>query len=366
MKKLIIMLLITYDIYTAVNSLELLKVNTINILGVSNTIEQLNNSIDKLISINKETRSIVCDNGLYIISCYLQHKFKDDIEPDFSERFINDAINKGDLYYKYLEPLIFLSINLKLKALFNILNKNIDTNIDIYKAYKKYNITKHVRNRKLEKIKFLLKIGFVNFKDSDNYASLMIAIDINIDIVKLLINNGANINVHEKQFGFTPLIYTITLQKIDMLKLLLDNGADINIQDNIGSTALIIAVKSGFINMIMPLIANGANINIKDNNGNTALTYATIYKRKDILKLLIDNGADINVQDNNGVSALMHASAKNYLDIVKLLIDNKAEINFRSNEGNTALMLASELGNKKIVQLLIDNGAKQDSYCTIM
>ena len=48
-----------------------------------------------------------------------------------------------------------------------------------------------------------------------------------VDILRYLLENGAEINVKDDQ-GYTPLLLAIETESLDAFKLLLDNGADPN------------------------------------------------------------------------------------------------------------------------------------------
>lgn len=60
----------------------------------------------------------------------------------------------------------------------------------------------------------------------------------NIEIIKHLIENGADVNFKNKSFGFTPLIQASQFANFDGVKILLENGADVNAKSTYGSTAL--------------------------------------------------------------------------------------------------------------------------------
>lgn len=60
----------------------------------------------------------------------------------------------------------------------------------------------------------------------------------NIEIIKHLIENGADVNFKNKSFGFTPLIRASQFANFDGVKILLENGADVNAKSTYGSTAL--------------------------------------------------------------------------------------------------------------------------------
>jgi ankyrin repeat protein len=60
----------------------------------------------------------------------------------------------------------------------------------------------------------------------------------NIEIIKHLIENGADVNFKNKTFGFTPLMKASNSANLDGIKILLENGADVNAKSTYGSTAL--------------------------------------------------------------------------------------------------------------------------------
>jgi ankyrin repeat protein/virulence-associated protein VapD len=182
----------------------------------------------------------------------------------------------------------------------------------------------------------------------------------NIEMVKLLIANGADVNAGP----YTALHVSVDQGRKDIAELLIKYGADINIGDEDGDTPLHIA---GLYHpdMIEFLLANGADINAKDKRGRTLLHLildSSIRKKhkkvKDVVELLIANGADVNSKDKEGRTALHLAAESADADIVELLLDKGAGIDEKDDEyGFTALHSAARFGNKDIAELLINKGA---------
>jgi ankyrin repeat protein len=73
---------------------------------------------------------------------------------------------------------------------------------------------------------------------------------------------------------------------LDIVKLLIENGADINAKNEYDYNSLMLASKNGFIDVVSLLINNGADINVENEYGSTALTYAFKYNNKYIIELL--------------------------------------------------------------------------------
>lgn len=165
--------------------------------------------------------------------------------------------------------------------------------------------------------------------------------------IKSMLNKEINIKTLIKSVdkeNNTALILASKFGYNEIVKILIENGADINAKDNEGTTALMNAAMDidYYTNdeICKLLIENGADINAKDLQGNNALIYASIFEHFDIIKLLIESGAEINAKNNDGYTALMEASSNGNLETVKLLIENGADVNIKNNDGKTALDLA--------------------------
>lgn len=91
--------------------------------------------------------------------------------------------------------------------------------------------------------------------------------DVNLKIVQLLIDYGADINAKNDE-GFTPLMFAVENGNVGAVKLLLKYGAKVNVQDIYGNSILLHAVSNMYIKDLVPiLIFSGANPKIKNNAG---------------------------------------------------------------------------------------------------
>ena len=178
-----------------------------------------------------------------------------------------------------------------------------------------------------------------------------------ISIRKLKFNIRFIILQHE-QFDFKKINTKYLLFKsccngyLEIVKLLIKNGTNINKKDNSGSTPLIYACKSIDVEIVKLLVKNGANINEKDDNGNTPLIFSSYNGNLEIVKLLIKNGANINQLDTYGWTPLIFSSYNGNLEIVKLLIENGANIIGKAKYGKNALQYAKENNQIEIIKYL--------------
>ena len=150
------------------------------------------------------------------------------------------------------------------------------------------------------------------------------------DVVKMLVNEP-------DKYGNTLLIDAAWEGNEKFVKLLIENGANVNHVAKGGFTPLIAASQNNHFNIVKLLIEKGVNVNHKDQRNMTALYVAAAYGHKKIVKLLIEKGADVNIQtEPNKHSALMFAASRGYNDIVKLLIEKGADVNAQDKNGVSA------------------------------
>ena len=120
----------------------------------------------------------------------------------------------------------------------------------------------------------------------------------NFEMVKFLIENGANVNIENHYSTIYPIFDVITSlnnQKthLQIIQLLIDNGANIKKVDSFGNTLLYHAIEQENIILIELLIQLGCDINhCSRHDKDTALHYACFQKNREIISILIKNGAD--------------------------------------------------------------------------
>jgi ankyrin repeat protein len=144
------------------------------------------------------------------------------------------------------------------------------------------------------------------------------------DVVRLLLNAGANANTRDNA-GRSPLLLFavrhVPLDPVDLevARLLAAKGADVNSCDHRGNTALMAAGLWGNAGMADILLIRGADVNARRSDGVTALMVATMEGRVRVLRELLAHGANANATDTRGRTALEYASQNEHLDAVQIL-----------------------------------------------
>lgn len=119
-----------------------------------------------------------------------------------------------------------------------------------------------------------------------------------LDMLKILIDNNANINILDDYSGMAPLHYAVSEKsllfreiRIKIVKLLIDRGADVNLVTKEGNAPLHIVIDEiGNIKIVEILIKNGADVNAINNEGKTPLDLAIDNNYIEIIKILQSHG----------------------------------------------------------------------------
>ena len=211
------------------------------------------------------------------------------------------------------------------------------------------------------------------------------------EMVKLLIEYGANLNAAFKQWGCIPLIKAVKDKKFEMARLFLQNKASVDQKDiwgntplwyaynNVdeemmklliehranldtifneqGLTPLQAAVKDRKFEMVCLFLQKGASVDQKDKLGNTAFWYAYNNGDEKMMKLLIEHRANLDtIFNEQGLTPLQAAVKDRKFEMVCLFLQNKASVDQKSKCGDTALWYAYENGDEEMAEFLIKCG----------
>lgn len=119
----------------------------------------------------------------------------------------------------------------------------------------------------------------------------------------------------------TALMFAAFNAQTDIVKMLIDAGADVNQQDAGGTSPLMFAASApnGSAAVVLLLDA-GAEINMIDSNEHfTALMWAAAEGQAENVKLLLERGADATLQDIDGDTAESFAAQAGHTAVVQIL-----------------------------------------------
>uniref|UniRef100_A0A0A9WC50 Ankyrin repeat and KH domain-containing protein 1 n=1 Tax=Lygus hesperus TaxID=30085 RepID=A0A0A9WC50_LYGHE len=178
-----------------------------------------------------------------------------------------------------------------------------------------------------------------------------------VDIVRLLIHHGADVNAQSSS-GNTPLMYACAGGHVEAVRVLLDNGANVEDHNENGHTPLMEAASAGHVPVAEILLARGAGINTHSNEfKESALTLACYKGHLDMVRFLLEAGADQEHKTDEMHTALMEASMDGHVEVARLLLDSGAQVNMPTDSFESPLTLAACGGHVDLALLLIERGA---------
>ena len=232
-----------------------------------------------------------------------------------------------------------------------------DANDDLFAA---------IKAKDINRVRTLLDAGAnvnalaKNILGIENISPLYYAVNEgDTEIIKLLLDKGADANFNPPIGGGTPLMVAAQRDETEIVRLLLTYGADIKVMDkNLGHTALTIAAAVGHIKTVKLLLDHGAPVDEQSDTGATPLQLAVATSNGDLVRLLLDQHADVNHRDKYGRTPLMSATCPECLpEIARLLLARGADVNARDVQGKTAFYYAQAQANQKVITVLVKAGA---------
>jgi ankyrin repeat protein len=139
---------------------------------------------------------------------------------------------------------------------------------------------------------------------------------------------------------------------MDIVSLLFEGGADLNIQCRQCGNALYTACDRGHMGVVEMLIENGAEVNAQGGYYGNALQAASTNGYERVVEVLLENGAEVNTQGGHYGNALQAACVGGYERIVELLLEKNADIDAWGGKYNDALQAANLCGFDKISRML--------------
>ncbi|TXJ54026.1 hypothetical protein EPJ66_01585 [Brachyspira aalborgi] len=265
--------------------------------------------------------AVLIDINRYIIykggtPSYKQYSYMNN---EVTSLMIASAFKYNDL----LKALVSVGADLDLKSA-----TKYDKN-RIYNTALNYSIL----SENVEGVSILLNAG-ASIDNRSDYLHDAIEVN-NLNIVKLLVNKGIDVNQIAKgedgtyYEGRSPLSLAVFKGNAEIVKFLLLHDADVNMDEE---PILYTAVdcynndKKNYLNIIKLILNAGTDIDIRYSGsirGSTPLILSILNGYTEVVKLLIEYGADVNYTDKKGKKPLYYAIGGKQ-EIIKLLVDEGA------------------------------------------
>ncbi|KAL8856574.1 MAG: hypothetical protein Q9178_006803 [Gyalolechia marmorata] len=177
------------------------------------------------------------------------------------------------------------------------------------------------------------------------------------EIMRLLLDRGADPNVRGNKEGWTSLQLACLFNRPQAFNLLLEHNADVNSHGPYG-TPLQAAAYSGAKPLVRELLHRGADIKVNGQGRyGHSLQSAAVQAREDVVRFLIKHGADVHVKGGRFGTVLQAASIRCSKTLVDFLIHKGCKIDEQGGRYKTALQAACAAGNNPVVLTLLEQKA---------
>ena len=139
-----------------------------------------------------------------------------------------------------------------------------------------------------------------------------------IPLTQVLLAMRANVEDRGIKGDCTPLMEAASGGHVDIVKLLITQGADVNAQSSAGNTPLHYAACGGYTDVVKVLIEATANVEEHNENGHTPLMEAASAGHVEVAKQLLKAGAGINTHSNEFKESALTLAC--YKGVYKLIL----------------------------------------------
>ena len=130
------------------------------------------------------------------------------------------------------------------------------------------------------------------------------------ETVEFLIGKGANVNIVDIN-GMTPLIWAAGIGQPAVVRMLLDNGADLDVAEiHQKETALMRAARIGKPESLEMILKAGADVNAANALGHTATMIAAETAPLAKVRMIVEAGPDLTAKDIRGWTVLDYAKTR--------------------------------------------------------
>ena len=175
------------------------------------------------------------------------------------------------------------------------------------------------------------------------------------EALKLISADQTLVNMIHKKSGDSPLIVASRLMNKEIVKLLLENGANIEHKNLDGKQAIHEAASCGSQDILEQLISRKADVDALKRADWTPLMFACVNGHLKCAAVLVEYGASCGRMNKDGWTPFHLACREGHLDIVKYLltVDGKSYLKSSKNL-RTPLHTSCMHGQMNVCQQLID------------
>ncbi|KAM0457339.1 hypothetical protein ACHAO4_003137 [Trichoderma viride] len=176
----------------------------------------------------------------------------------------------------------------------------------------------------------------------------------------MLLDRGADVNVKDRLGNYAlQSSLSASRDRLDIMKLLLSNGANVNAQSFQGNALQIACGVGCSKDEISLLLEHGAHIHAKTKDSGLTLEAAAAYGHEWLVRELLERGVDVNERGSQYGTALQAAyrlyNSEQAQEMIKLFLDHGADVHLKGGMFGSPLNVAAAnllLPNSSIQQLL--------------
>lgn len=179
----------------------------------------------------------------------------------------------------------------------------------------------------------------------------------NVDIIKLFIDRGVNLDIQNGK-SQTALHLATEAEDEPIVKLLCTSGADPDVIDKDHQTPIHIATARSY-HKIVDILSEKfkASIMSRTKDGSTLMHLASNAYNSQAAMAFIRKGIPIHMPNKAGAKCIHMAAIRGHVEVVKAIVAKGENVDCRTKDGLTPLHLAVKFGQHEVVETLLGLGA---------